>query len=168
MGGCGSRGRIVREEWERTGEVRPGVVLDAFVVMPDHVHAVIGIVDGRVRAAGDADGRGIGDGRGGGGGRDIGDGHGGGDGRGTGDGRGIGVETPQRGVSTGGDRWVAGCLGAIVNHWKGACTRRIRAHGVTDFAWQPRFHDAVIRDARHLANARRYIHENPARWENHS
>jgi len=35
-------GRIVAEEWDRTGH-RDNVVLDAFVVMPDHVHGVLHI-----------------------------------------------------------------------------------------------------------------------------
>lgn len=34
-------GRIVRDLWLKTSEMRPGVVLDAFVVMPDHMHAII-------------------------------------------------------------------------------------------------------------------------------
>ncbi|MCH8961165.1 MAG: hypothetical protein IH820_07505 [Bacteroidetes bacterium] len=38
-------GRIVADEWHRTEMVRPNVVLDAFVVMPNHVHGIIGIVE---------------------------------------------------------------------------------------------------------------------------
>lgn len=36
-------GRIVAEEWRRTEVVRPNVILDAWVVMPDHLHGVIRI-----------------------------------------------------------------------------------------------------------------------------
>jgi REP element-mobilizing transposase RayT len=36
-------GDIVREEWMRTGKLRAQVVFDAFVVMPNHVHGIIGI-----------------------------------------------------------------------------------------------------------------------------
>ena len=36
-------GRIVDEEWRRTGELRPDVELDAFVVMPNHLHAVLAL-----------------------------------------------------------------------------------------------------------------------------
>lgn len=32
---------LVVEEWERTAEMRPHVTLDAFVVMPNHFHAVV-------------------------------------------------------------------------------------------------------------------------------
>jgi REP element-mobilizing transposase RayT len=34
-------GRIVAEEWERTPAVRPNIDLDAFIVMPDHLHGII-------------------------------------------------------------------------------------------------------------------------------
>ncbi len=34
-------GEIVREEWLRTGQIRPNVELDAFVVMPNHIHGII-------------------------------------------------------------------------------------------------------------------------------
>ena len=41
-------GRIVEDEWFRTSVVRPNVELDAFVVMPNHIHGIICIVnDGR-------------------------------------------------------------------------------------------------------------------------
>ena len=38
-------GRIVAEEWQRTETVRDRVVLDTFVVMPNHTHGVIIIAD---------------------------------------------------------------------------------------------------------------------------
>lgn len=38
-------GRIVAEEWERTESVRDRVVIDTFVVMPNHTHGVIIITD---------------------------------------------------------------------------------------------------------------------------
>ena len=36
-------GKIVKEEWTKTDQVRPGVTLDAFVIMPDHLHAILGL-----------------------------------------------------------------------------------------------------------------------------
>jgi putative transposase len=39
----GEMGRIVDEEWRRTAEVRPDVEIDALVVMPNHVHAIVAI-----------------------------------------------------------------------------------------------------------------------------
>lgn len=40
-------GRIVDEEWHHTGDLRPDISLDAFVVMPNHVHGIIVIHDPR-------------------------------------------------------------------------------------------------------------------------
>jgi REP element-mobilizing transposase RayT len=36
-------GVIVAAEWERTADLRRDVTLDAFVVMPDHFHALVGL-----------------------------------------------------------------------------------------------------------------------------
>ena len=135
-------GRIVWDEWARTADLRSGVTLDAFVVMPDHVHGVIVIRPDDVARH-----------------------------------RNVGVETP-RGASlpgaTVGDgatktnpahrpEWRPDTLGAIVNHFKGACTRRIRATAPA-FAWQSRFYDVIVRDRRQLEHIRRYIAENPSSW----
>lgn len=49
-----SFGLIVQEEWLRTAELRSNVALDAFVIMPNHVHGILMILapDGdRGRAA---------------------------------------------------------------------------------------------------------------------
>jgi REP element-mobilizing transposase RayT len=42
-------GEIVENEWCRTADVRPGVSLDVFVVMPNHLHGII-ILDTRPQA----------------------------------------------------------------------------------------------------------------------
>src|SRR6185437_3284800 len=34
-------GRLVEEEWLRTYAVRPNIDLDAYMVMPNHVHGVV-------------------------------------------------------------------------------------------------------------------------------
>ena len=51
-------GQIVAEEWEQTAIIRPNVELDAFVVMPNHVHAIIVIADDG-RGGRGMDGRGM-------------------------------------------------------------------------------------------------------------
>jgi len=40
-------GKIAQEEWFKTGEIRPNVKLneDEFIVMPNHVHGIIWIMD---------------------------------------------------------------------------------------------------------------------------
>jgi putative transposase len=34
-------GELVQNLWIETPEARPGVVLDAFIIMPDHLHAIV-------------------------------------------------------------------------------------------------------------------------------
>lgn len=75
-----------------------------------------------------------------------------------------GVETPCQGVSTGIKKWQPGCLGSIINHFKRACTVRIRDMHHPNFAWQPRFYDHVIRSDEDLCRIREYIKNNPLMW----
>lgn len=72
-------------------------------------------------------------------------------------------ETSQRDVST--FQLAAGSLGAIVGQFKSVCSKRIRAAGLTDFGWQPRFYDHIIRDNKSLDSIRQYIMDNPLKWE---
>jgi len=37
-------GRVVEEEWQQTSTLRPYVVLDEFIVMPNHFHAILMII----------------------------------------------------------------------------------------------------------------------------
>ena len=39
-------GLIVRDEWLKSAEIRDEIVLDDFVIMPNHVHGIIRIVTG--------------------------------------------------------------------------------------------------------------------------
>ncbi|MGD0590738.1 MAG: transposase [Bacteroidota bacterium] len=38
-------GKIAEEEWLRTSNIRPGIELDVFVIMPNHIHGIIMIKD---------------------------------------------------------------------------------------------------------------------------
>ena len=73
------------------------------------------------------------------------------------------AETPRRGVST--SRLASGSLGAIIGQFKSVCTKRIRDAGMSDFGWQPRFYDHVIRDEDSFDRIRQYIVDNPLKWE---
>jgi REP element-mobilizing transposase RayT len=45
-------GEIVNEEWLRSTEIRREIALDAFVVMPNHIHGIVFIHDNPVGATG--------------------------------------------------------------------------------------------------------------------
>lgn len=61
-------------------------------------------------------------------------------------------------------RLTPGSLGAIVGQIKSQTTKRAWAAGFSGFGWQERYHDRIVR-ATEIDRIRRYIRNNPARWE---
>ncbi len=61
-------------------------------------------------------------------------------------------------------QWKSGCLGAIINQFKSACSRYIH-RDYPDFAWQRGYHDRIIRHDNSLDQIRSYIKTNPKRWK---
>lgn len=140
-------GMIAEQYWIEIPNHFPFIELDNFVVMPNHVHGIL-IIDktkiGNVNRHADA------------------------------------VETPKLGVSTrvnapvndttksksGGKnaKWNPGTIGVAVNQYKRICTIDIRKI-ISDFAWQPRFHDHIIRNAESFERIQNYIANNPQNWK---
>ena len=58
-----------------------------------------------------------------------------------------------------------GSLSAIIRSYKSAVTRWAKHNDYSQFAWQSRFYDHVIRDEESLDKIRLYILENPLKWE---
>ncbi len=58
----------------------------------------------------------------------------------------------------------SGSLSKIVQAYKAAVTHHAHVTGFPDFAWQERFYDHIIRDEKSLENIRTYIAGNPAKW----
>lgn len=116
-------GQIVAEEWQKTEQIRSNVQIDAWVVMPNHLHGIVII-------------------------------------------RNHDVETFRRNVSTTDkSRLKSNSLGSIIGQFKSVCTKRIWAAGFTDFKWQTRFYDQIVRDRESVSRIREYIINNPIRWE---
>ena len=59
----------------------------------------------------------------------------------------------------------AGSLGAIVRSYKSAVSRWFHQNGFEDFAWQDRFYDRIIRADGSLSHIRQYIVNNATKWE---
>ena len=38
-------GIIVKSEWEKTADIRNNINIDEFIIMPNHLHGIIGIID---------------------------------------------------------------------------------------------------------------------------
>ena len=57
-----------------------------------------------------------------------------------------------------------GSLQAIVHAYKSSVTRWCRKNGFNNFSWQPRFYDHIIRADGSLNRIQKYIINNPAKW----
>lgn len=133
-------GQAVAEEWLQTAIVRPNVELDAFVIMPNHVHGIIVIThrsNGDVGAQRAAPLQST----------DL-----------------VALKdnsSPQQPHVT------SGSLGAIVRAFKSASTRRVNLLHDTPGAplWQRNYYEHVIRDDGDLNRIREYVTHNPQMWE---
>jgi len=55
-------------------------------------------------------------------------------------------------------------LASIIRGFKSSVTTQAKILGYNDFAWQPRFHDHIIRNAKSFENIQKYILDNPKNW----
>ena len=131
-------GLIVHDYWLEIPKYNPQVSLGEFVVMPNHVHGILGIegVEGVALSLDDA----------------------------------INPAEGSDDVKTAPNEFLArlssksGSLSRVIGGYKSACSRMIQSVNTEPFAWQPRFHDLIIRDQQAFKNIERYILDNPARW----
>ena len=132
-------GEIVQEEWLRSAEMRRRVTLDAFVVMPNHLHGII--------ILGDLDETRVSDG-----GAELSDVYGRAATRPS--------TTEQFGKPT------TDTIPTIVRLFKSAATKRINIQRGTPgaSAWHRNYYEHVVRDLEDLNRIREYITANPARW----
>jgi REP element-mobilizing transposase RayT len=132
-------GRIAADEWLRSGEMRPGLLLDAFIVMPNHLHGIV-ILDPAHDAGGLGERSGYADGQ-----QDR--SH-----------QKAEISTPKRAERS---------LGSFVAGYKSAVTASIDAARATPGApvWQRGYYEHVIRNDGDLDRIREYIANNPARWQ---
>ena len=163
-------GEIAREEWFTTARLRPYVRLDEreFVVMPNHVHGIIWIVDDD--DAGDnvggntmvgAQNTTVGAQNTTGGAQNT-----------TGGAQNTIVGAQRRCAPTATTTTIQsinvtpGSLGAIIRAFKSATTRRINAARGTPGAavWQRNYYERIVRDEIALERIRAYILANPLRW----
>jgi putative transposase len=140
--------RVVETMWQRIPRHFPQVSLDAWVVMPNHLHDILTISDiptvgarhsqrGPSLTMASTSGAGIGSAH----------------------------DSPRNAspLPTGAS---PGSLGAIIGNFKSVTTRRIHQIRRTSAGpiWQRNYYEHIIRTERALHAIRRYIAENPARW----
>jgi putative transposase len=155
-------GVITQNIWQKIPEYFPYARLDAYVVMPNHIHGILTI---------DKSNGGIADDRG-----NISDGgiektrliasllHGKtGETAKTGE-SGTTENTPPGGITGDKNPMINENLSKIIRWYKGRTTyetRKIQA----DFAWQPRFYDIIIRNEESYFRISEYIKNKPSKWQ---
>jgi len=130
-------GKLVREEWLKTPEVRKTVELDEFVVMPNHLHGIIimGESVGATRRVAQEEGTA----------QPL---------------RATLQVAPTKTL-------VSGSLGAIIGQFKSMSAKRInKIRGTKGSSmWQRNYYEHIIRDDADLHRIRTYIQNNPLQWE---
>ncbi len=135
-------GKIVEEEWENTAIKRSNVILDEFIVMPNHFHGIIALEKINSLSKTETSQRDVCTGQ---------------------EKQGNTNETSRDKVYSS-PKLTANSLGSIINQFKGKCTKRIREFN-KNFKWKDRFHDRIIRNEKELDSIRAYIHYNPMKWD---
>lgn len=113
-------GQIAKYEWLKTLKIRKNVLLDEFIIMPNHIHGIIIICnnDNPVETC-----------------------------------RGTSLRLPPKSLSS------------IINHFKGSVKRWCNKNKFQYFQWQPRFYDHIIRNQKSLHRIKKYIINNPQKWQ---
>ncbi|MFZ1290267.1 MAG: transposase [Melioribacteraceae bacterium] len=128
-------GKIAYNEWLKIKEIRNGVDLDEFIIMPNHLHGIIVITNDHFNI------------------NDI----------NNNDENNNNVETlghaslqlPQ----------IKQNLSNIIRGFKGSVTNKIRTSINKQFAWQTRFYEHIIRNEKSLYEIHKYIKLNSLKWE---
>jgi REP element-mobilizing transposase RayT len=130
-------GVLVAQQWEQLPKRFPNIGLGAFVVMPNHVHMIIQIVDASRRGTAE-------------------------DFEHHGD-----RETRRAPTREQFQKPVKGSIPTIVRSYKSAVSYRINLmRGTQDVpVWQRNYYEHVIRNDKDLQNKTDYIHANPLLWE---
>lgn len=133
-------GKIVQEEWFRSAEIRKEIQLfeDEFVVMPNHGHGIVWIVDNTVGA----------------------------DGVRPNIERTPAMRPNSRNVPTLASlRRAPRSLGSFIAGFKASVTSRAKRELNMTGTWQRNYYDHLIRNDRELKNIRWYIANNPLHWQ---
>jgi REP element-mobilizing transposase RayT len=138
--------RIAEQQWRRMATKR--IILDAWVVMPDHVHGIIVIAQAMQQAPGSSRATPIDNGQ-------------------SRNKPALSIGAPAAPLRNGiGINVTPGSLGAIIRSYKASVTRRTNHLHATPGApiWQRGYWERIVRSDRELLATRHYIAENPRRW----
>ena len=133
-------GRIVWEEWFNSIKLRPNINLleDEFVVMPNHVHGIVWIVEKMVNKNNNHLPT-----------------------------VGAYCNTPLRSTSFSTMPSPSQTVGAIIRGFKGSVTKRVHIlrNNFSEPVWQRNYYEHIISSERDYLNISEYIANNPLGWE---
>ena len=137
-------GKIVKEEWEKSFEIRSELICDKYVIMPNHIHAIIEIkkdsyVDPHGSAANKNESNLVKP-------------------------QGLAALSKKNGIAHRPPKSIS----SFVAGFKSAATIKINKYRNKPKlpVWQTRFHDRIIRDFDEYHGIQNYIIENPEKWIN--
>lgn len=140
-----SIGEVAACEWVKTAELRPYAELDAWVIMPNHLHGIViinreGMQVDSTREPSSTVGT-----------------------------RCFASLPPTSTAHPSAAQNQFGplkkdSLQSIIRGYKSAVTTWCKKNGYADFAWQPRYYEHVIRSEDALRKIREYIENNPLKW----
>ncbi len=139
-------GEIADQCWRAIPEHYPGVQLDAYVIMPDHVHGVLVVTDRNVGAETDNVGAQMGD---------------------------VGAQNfvplrepivPGPGKNHRFGKTIPRSIATIVRGFKTGVTKWARKNTDHHIVWQRNYYEHIVRDGDAMNRIRRYIRDNPSEW----
>ncbi|MGV3538165.1 MAG: transposase [Rufibacter sp.] len=131
-------GQIAHDYWLEIETHQSNVVLGEFVVMPNHVHGIIGLEGER----GTKNNLNLAEMK-----------------------ESLLSGNPDKNEFMAALAPKSGSLAKIVGMYKASCTKTIKRISTEPFGWQPRFHDRIIRNQRELIHIENYILDNPRKWQ---
>jgi REP element-mobilizing transposase RayT len=140
-------GLIAKENWLNTPNIRTGVFLGEFIIMPNHIHAIV-IIDRGERIPDSLINL---------------------DSEETAKREGITLrffkpnDLATNGVSP--FKVQSQTLGAIIRGYKATVTKQVTELGLKDRLWNKGFYDRIIPDQTAYDNITEYIRTNPTRWK---
>lgn len=129
-------GKVAESMWREIPYHFPHAEIDEFVVMPNHVHGIIWILNRAVNSVIPVETQ-----------------------------HAASLQTIPNITAKPHEYIPPGSLGAIVRSYKSAVKKWATAKGIP-FAWQSRYHDRIICDDKSLRKIRLYISYNPVNWPN--
>jgi putative transposase len=137
-------GKIVRDEWLKTAQIRPQVQLyeDEFIIMPNHLHGIISIVE--TLRVGATPGKERQDYR-----------------------RRVAPAHPVDSTTSETHTLISNSIDAIMGQFKSVTAKRVNALRNTPGValWQRNYYEHIVRNENELKNFRDTIETNPLRWE---